>query len=84
MSTTMSCTSRSPVSAKRSKSSMVSEKIASWKIALPDTDGRRIFLRAERISSVCDSELNESLLDLVTNASMQMPKRTKKNATGSS
>jgi len=67
------------VSAKRSRLSIVSEKIASWYIALPDIMGRRILLRAWRISILCDVEVNWS-----TRASKAKPNNTKKNATGSS
>lgn len=62
---------------------MVSENTASWKMALPDTEGRRIFLRAESMPNVCGSVLEDSL-GLIAKASIEMPKRTKKNATGSS
>ncbi len=84
MSTIIICTSSPSVSAKRSKSSMASEKTASWKIALPDTDGLSIFFKAERIPMVCTSALGESLPGRVTKASITIPKSTKKKATGSS
>ena len=76
-----SWTSRVSVRASRSKSSIVSANTASWKTALPETDGRSILLSAERTSRVWTSE---TLPGLVVNASITIPKRTKKKAAGSS